>query len=309
MELSEIQWLRAALPAGRTLYRYYKDRYSLQLLRYAVPQSTPLARLRSSPVAGLLQKPRVSDVLASCDGRLSPAQLLLADGDPAAECYTLSLGTWRGSQMSRRGANLVLRLDFARSHDRPFLRLVKPDPGHDPFNYNSHPVTRGDTATRRYTLAWVRLDIDLDNGEALIEEIQSDWVRRAQWALQLARRVKPEVLHRRYGIAATEQSLQQYCEQILAGHAAMWDEAMLSATLFFLREELGMERIYFHTPQSGKLLKNICASAPPRSIYTDLPRRFCFRGTDAVPGFLARDSRVSRLRRRNPALRLQQLSV
>ena len=42
----------------------------------------------------------------------------------------------------------------------------------DPF----HPVASGG----ELTLAWSRIDLDLDRGEALVEEIQSDWVRDAQ---------------------------------------------------------------------------------------------------------------------------------
>lgn len=36
----------------------------------------------------------------------------------------------------------------------------------------------------RDTLAWSRIDFDFDTGEALIEEIQSDWVRRVKHCVQ-----------------------------------------------------------------------------------------------------------------------------
>lgn len=44
------------------------------------------------------------------------------------------------------------------------------------FNYCGHPVSR-----QRNTLAWARLDLDLNSATALIEEIQSDWIRDVVW--------------------------------------------------------------------------------------------------------------------------------
>jgi hypothetical protein len=43
----------------------------------------------------------------------------------------------------------------------------------------------------------------------------------------------------------------------------------------------------YHTFETGNRLKQISGSRrPPRSLYTALPRRFCFQETDARPGFL-----------------------
>ena len=39
----------------------------------------------------------------------------------------------------------------------------------DPFEWTSHPVHEG----RHRTLAWARIDLDWESGEALIEEIQN----------------------------------------------------------------------------------------------------------------------------------------
>ena len=95
MELQEIDTLRALLPAGRTVYSYFKDKYSLQLLRYAVRRPTPVAELRRQPVARLLEKPAVREVLARCGGQLAPAQLELACGHPSPQHYTrASPGPW-----------------------------------------------------------------------------------------------------------------------------------------------------------------------------------------------------------------------
>ncbi|GAA5168803.1 hypothetical protein [Viridibacterium curvum] len=309
MHTRDIEFLCASLPQGRTVYPYYKDRYGLQLLRYAVRQPTAVHTLRSAPVASLLQKPRLRDLLAACDGTLSPLHLLSADGDSSPRCHVLTLSSWNGSQTSRGGSSLVLQLNFASEHDRALRSLLKLPSGRDPFNYSSHPSLRSDAIDRRYTLAWARLDIDLDADEALIEEVQSDWVRVARYAFSSVSAGHTGYLQRRCGSDVQPAAFMKYYCEVLAPYAEIWDEAMLSAALFFLREELGISRIYYHSPETGVAFKNIKWNAPPRSLYTELPRKFCFRETEDLPKMLRDNNRIRCLRRHQPGLRLNRLTV
>ena len=66
---------------------------------------------------------------------------------------------------------------------------------------------------------------------------------------------------------------------------------MLAATLWFLYVELGIQRIYYHAYESGCVLKHINSTKPPRSLYTELPRKFCFEKTTQAPEFLLQDKR------------------
>jgi hypothetical protein len=304
MDMKEIEDLRAMLPVGRTLFSYAKHQYGLQLLRYAAPRPTPVGSLRQTPVAPLLQKPQVKTVLAQCGGKVGreflDARIACL---PAPEHYALTLGVWaaatdrgRAPQTSRCGANLVLQLNFSNGHNRAFERLVKPKDGWE-FNRCGHPALRDERAQRRYTLAWARLDIDFDRGEALIEEIQTDWIRRASSLHRTMELVaqgriqRPGYLQGRF--AGKDADILEYCERHLAPHRECWDEAMLSAALFFLREELGVAGIWMHTPQSGVVLKQIYGT-PPVSLYSDLPKRFCFRENESLPGFLMREKKAVR---------------
>tara|TARA_A100001037_G_scaffold275326_1_gene273759 strand:- start:373 stop:630 length:258 start_codon:yes stop_codon:yes gene_type:complete len=61
---------------------------------------------------------------------------------------------------------------------------------------------------------------------------------------------------------------------------------LLTATLWFLLEELELRTIFIHTHESGIRLKQIRYGAPPKSIYSDLPKRFCFRPTHNGPSVL-----------------------
>ena len=65
---------------------------------------------------------------------------------------------------------------------------------------------------------------------------------------------------------------------------------MLAASLWFLREEIGIRRVWFHDHKTGQLLKRIGDRMPPRSLYSRLPRKFCFRKVTDSPEFLARDA-------------------
>ncbi|MEM7503978.1 MAG: hypothetical protein AAF417_18190 [Pseudomonadota bacterium] len=146
------------------------------------------------------------------------------------------------------------------------------------------------------TLAWARLDIDLERGEALIEEIQTDWIRKALFARRRALRARN--MFRVFGVPMQKHRVIRYVDSTLRRHEETWDEAMLSATIWFLRRELGIKTIYYHTYESGARIKNISFRLPPRSIYSKLPKRFCFRATDQRPGFLPGKVRPARANKR-----------
>ncbi len=299
------------------VFPYYKDRYSLQLLRYAVRDGAPVSGLKNSRCAPLLRRPKVNALLAELgNGRLTQLALNSADGDPGAAHYVLTLGLWgaeagQQQQMSHQGVNLVLQLNFANDHDRAYRRYIKPaDAERGPFEYLSHPIVR----TGRKTLVWARLDVDLENGEGLIEEIQSDWVRRARSVRERAARATrcsrcggKHGFHF-YGVNGNADEVAEYYDRHFQTHAKLWDEAMLSASLWLLRERFGIAQVYYHTPRSGTALKRIRYTAPPRSLYSDLPRRFCFQEMDAVPAMLQTDRRAKRCLRRVKELSMYHLA-
>ncbi len=317
MDYESAQEVIACLGDERKIFHYYRDRYSLGLLRQLARQQAggelPIAQLRQSPYAGLLQKPRLRPLLASLGRQaLSEAHLLAHDYDPAQEAYVLGLGMWGGGtcrarsrqQTSRAGCNLVLQLNFSGRHDRHYARLGLA-PGH--FNYRGHPVSR-----ERNTLAWARIDLDWASGTALIEEIQSDWIRDVAWlAERMAARLRlgtsPDAPVKFPFFNCSIQHALDYCQHTLAAYKPIWDEAMLWAAISFIRDELGLPHIYCHSEQSGQLLKRINGNLPPRSLYTDLPRRFCFTPTREFPDFLLREARVRKELKQQPELGLFRL--
>lgn len=148
-------------------------------------------------------------------------------------------------------------------------------------------MDREQRALCRDTLAWARIDFDLDSGEALIEEIQSDWVRRVRYCLQSIKRgVTPWYLE---WCKCTAEDFVTYAEKVLAPFNALWSEAMLAAAIRFIYAELGIDSIYYHTHETGQKIKQVECGAPPRSLYSDLPRKFCFQITDEDPTFIKND--------------------
>lgn len=287
MDAQQIESIRRRVMAGRTVYYYFQDRYVLMLLAEAVGEGRSVREIKASPLAPLLNKPAVKQLLA----RHGSGRLRAADFEAVWHqdllAYRLTLGCWplngekwirNWHQMTRRGLNLVLQMNLCKSHVRQLRQLLKID--ERDFLYDEHPIApQGET-----TLAWSRLDIDLDYREALIEEVQSDWVGMA--------------IHMTRNLSDTEGKSQweQYIQKILRPHIKLWEEAMLSATITFLREDLGIERIFYHTYESSLQLKHLGSSRPPKSLYTRLPRRFCFQVTHNGPLFL-RDKGCRTMRR------------
>ena len=86
-----------------------------------------------------------------------------------------------------------------------------------------------------------------------------------------------------------EDKMQQYREA-LRPYAKVWDEAMLTAALCFIRRELGIRDVFYHSYDTGNRLKGIeryyHLGKPPRYLYTELPKKFCFVPTSEAPDFL-----------------------
>ena len=296
MQDQAVQEIIECLPKGTTRFYYFKDRYALMLLAYTLGSGKPVHQVRHSRCGQLLNKPIIKNVLGSLgNGELTRSHLD-AQWPRSAECYRLTLGQWGSckdkewtwNQTSRKGANLVLQLNFSSKHDRPYYQLIQPDERH-PFAAFCHPIARDGYLT----LAWSRLDIDLDRGEALIEEIQTDWIRFALECQTMIddpsqddRRHTAYLRWRFRGLRERPIALKRYMNEVLQPHLKLWDEAMLAATVWFLREEIGIRSIFYHTFESGNELKALSGCRPPRSLYTDLPKKFCFVETESAPHFL-----------------------
>ena len=292
MQLHEVEEIRACLPKGRTLFTYGKDWYAVELLKLTLRDETAMTALKGSAFGRLFDKDRVRQWF----GTLGKSTVSRADLDllwpDETEDYRLTLDAFDGwTQTSRRGKdawNLVLQLNL-NGHDAGMIEKHLDDRDSDPFEWNCHPIHQG----RHRTLAWARIDLDWKTGEALIEEIQNDRLREVKSLLDYARR-KELTRVRSCGVVLPTAFLIDYWEHRLRLSRAVWDEAIVCAAIRLIVGELGLRKIWFHTPESGLFYKGINGSGPPRSIYTDLPRKFCFRRVGEMPAFLRRRHRKSK---------------
>lgn len=307
MKKEDAQEIIDCLPKGRTVFYYFKDRYAPLLLSLAEEDTLSISALKKSPLARLLDKAIIKDLIAQCgDGTLSK-DLLDNAWTLDYECYVLSLGLWDGrdqcwGQTSRRGWNLVLQLNFSQQHDEQYRRLVDPK-GEYVFEHQYHPISKG----KRRTLAWCRIDMDRTWSYALIEEVQNDWLREVGWA---ARRIRNDRDTARWmGMEFSAENMRHYIEDTLRVHNQIWAEALLSAAIWFLRNEIGIRKIFYHTHRTGAALKKMGFLKPPRSLYTTLPRQFCFQKTRELPDFVKLSSRcpASRQLKRDATFNLLEL--
>ncbi len=273
MHLDAVREVIACLPDDRTLFHYFPQRYALVLLSHLIREPTTVAALRRRAVcARLLEKPVVKAALSACGNSQ-------VDGDtfrnywPAQQLHSfvLTLGVWgrrgrkRWYQTSRDGHNLVLQLNI-NSGDMACLKRFAEDPMN--FNWAGHPCRRSDQPHYRETLAWARLDADFQTNEVLIEEIQSDFVRELKDFVREESTPAP-------ALASLERELR-----------TMWSEAILTATLEFIWNELGIDHVYYHEFETGNWLKYLRYGQPPRSLYEQLPRRFGMTLTHEAPRLL-----------------------
>lgn len=294
-----------------TRFLYYADRESPWLFARAMPERAPVAALKAGPLARWLNRPLMRPVVAACGGTLARADveavadaeryglmddLSRAAGEGVAAAFALpwqdfaiSFTTWGRAQThgwdqtSRPGSSLVIQLGFPSDHVAlmgHYLLLGE----RKLFEYAEHPIrTHG-----RPTLAWARVDIE--DGVALIEEVQSDWLRTALVLAERSRDRRARTRHTR--------SLEGYEAELRQRYGKVWPRAMMLATLTVLAD-MGVREVFMHQAATGRVMKRIPGRAPPASIYTALPKSFAFVPTNEVPPFIQRVRRkdLGRLRR------------
>ena len=302
------------------VFPYFAEREGPWLLSRRLDGATRIADLRRGPHASLLARPGMREVIAACgDGEVTPRRLMpLADplaafgrehelmGDRATEAafdvataadwlnLTLSFENWpirtwrddwRNLQLSRKGGNLVLQLNFPESYRWEFFRVFGAE-ARDWFEWHRHPVRNQGPIT----MAWARLDLDPWGEDLLIEELQSDWFR----GMRMSRKHAISG-----GSLADRRRRSMFIDATLERYGRIWSRALMLAVLVFAQRELDVARAWLHQPRTGAKLKHIWGALPPRSLYSDLPKRFGFRETDRAPEFLyrARSQVLARLRR------------
>lgn len=306
MERSQLVFLLQALDGPRRLFHYAADEYARYLAeRQVKAAATTLADFQRSRFGKLLERPNLKAAKAGWgDGRLDYDRLqLVRASNPLA--FRITFSRWGDmrrerynyNQTSRPGYNLVVQLNFGGDHNKAYQALVKNRTyWYHPFHYGCHPAQ----ADREFTIAWARIDISDDLGTALIEEVQSDWWKEACGDVEVKRHRQRDAAgkwrewtDKRSTNGLEVSAMENYLEQVLRPYGKVWEEAMLTAALKMLWEEIGVERVFYHTYATGCALKNC---TPPRSLYTKLPKRFCFAQTTEVPSFI-RPS-MKRLRRK-----------
>ncbi|PCJ59675.1 MAG: hypothetical protein COA79_09735 [Planctomycetota bacterium] len=288
MQLLEAKEIQDCLPKGQTAFSYYRDQYAVYLLGQLLQKGFSIAELKKSSFAGLLQKKVVKDILAR---DLKMIRLFPKANIACAKEYHFSLNLTimdrddLCDQTSRNGVNLILQLNFNAEHSRFFRKKL--DCKLDWLNGSCHPVRRD-----KITMAWCRMDINFDTDEVLIEEIQSDWMRYSlNWykyvKKDLLKSEKRKMCFKKYGIKP--EAYLEYYERFVKPYGPIWEESMMFATLCFIREELGLKNIFYHTQDSGRILKQMDDWLPPASIYSTLPKKFYFKLNSEAPILLQKD--------------------
>ncbi|MBO6516283.1 MAG: hypothetical protein JJ975_07005 [Bacteroidia bacterium] len=299
MNTQEINWVKDCLPT-QMVYPYFKDKFALELLDLSFEDETPISTIKQSRFGKLLNRPAVKEVTAQCgDGKLNKNAITNYWGDET-HFLRLTLGEWgyvtkkkrQWYQVSRPQKNLVLQVNFDGNHDQAFYRYMGEE-NKGMFDVWGHPGSK-----ELNTLGWVRMDICMDRGEVLIEEVQSDWVKRARRYPR-----GPQAVHHHPGLRTFEWYHRQ-----LKPYLKMWEEMLLSAAIYFIAKQLGLSNIWYHTFESGKHYKMMPQrSLPPRSVYTKLPEKFGFEKVHQTPDILTSCPELKNFLRRGREVNFYQL--
>lgn len=122
---------------------------------------------------------------------------------------------------------------------------------------------------------------------AVIEEIQTDWIRDIKSDLKWEKDYVKELEDPAVESLEDLKTYKKYCDHVLPRFEHIWSEAMLMATLHVLKTQLSIRRVYFHSAESGLKFKWLGRCEPPRSLYTSLPKKMGFQKTSFLPGWIA----------------------
>lgn len=275
----------------RRTYTYFKDKHCVDTLKRFIGDSKSVQSIRHSHCARFLQKPWIKAQLARVGQSVLTPAILDSWWRDDVYYFNQTFGEWGGEdaawqQTTRHGYNLVLQLNLTQSHNRDYERWVIPN---NPGLYSRcyHPVNQQGS---RHTLAWIRIDLSDDLSDALIEEIQTDWLRDADASLQFLK-----CSSKAENVALNDSDMVRY-ERYFAKHlkplTGIWAEASINAALNFLFEEIGVKRVYYHEFKTGLALKHIDYGLPPRSLYSSLPKQLGFTLTEELPAFLLAHNNV-----------------
>lgn len=311
----EIEFIEKTIGSEQKYFYYYRDKYALQLLKYHVKDSMKINELKSSRYQGLLNKQIVQNVLKDCGDSTLHTDRLLDQPVHDGKEFNYTISRWgeytphrndSWFQTSRPGLSLVLQLNFDSWHNFKYHQLIKYDQV-DPFVFICHPVSK----KSQFTMSWTRLDIDLDRGEMLIEEIQNDWLREVNTLVKDLKEITKDKKTKRRGHWFFDyykpSKFNDYVD-LLKQYQKIWDEATLSLAIHFAKKELGLNTIYHHDFDSGNVLKDLEYGKPPRSLYTSLPKRFCFEQTDEAPEMIQHDKYMKKVLR-NERLKWWKLTI
>jgi len=300
MTPSELNFILGALKIRNRRYKYYKDKYALELLKHHLNDQITISELKKSNLGFLTKKKLVTDILAKAGNNLVSNKNFQPDEKHGID-FEITLGRWGDYdekendpwyQTSRTGLNLVLQLNFDKKHNDAYHTLIKPVKTNHPFVYYGHPVCY----KQFLSMSWARLDVDLDAGEVLIEEIQNDWLRNATAAAKWGyKRLKKEKVKDKdkpdvYNTTSLDAYIKYY-EMYLKKYIEVWEEATMNLVIDFSLKELGCKRIFYNTFDTWNYMKGLADdyTRPPKSLYTKLPKRFGFKRTDEVPILLRKD--------------------
>ncbi len=267
------------MPKEKTRFFYFRDKYALILLQSFIGEGMFVKDIKKTPLKKLLEKKVIKNIIAKIPDGFLTQEHLAYGWEETPLPFVVTLGLWGiqeddkywsrwYNQMARKGTNLVLQLNFTNLHNKDYKRFLNTD-NLDLFEFHGHPINK----QGYHTLAWSRIDLDIENNEALIEEIQNDWVRNAYED------------HMHY---TNDDGYKSYIEDTLRPYEKIWEEAILAATIWFLLNEIGINTIYYYTYETGNIFKGLINqdSKPPKSLYTKIPKKFCFSLTENIPQFI-----------------------
>lgn len=271
--------------------RFNKHTRALTQLKKLLPISVKELKTKNMALANSLK-----DLIIFSKGRdLTPEVVAEFEEGLDTDEYPIEFTTWRSPQQ-RSVKSKVPQLVLNIIASPEVLDEMRRDGSYNLFEKINETSKESGHPMVEDQLGWARVELHPSEKYLLIDEIQADHLNaidRINNENYQGRSYKDHIKSR-YDL--TEEQWQTICQN-LKKHLKDFSDIAIQAVRNFATAN-GYTKIFYHTYESGKQLKR---NAPPKSMYTEVPKKNMFLPSPEKPfglegNFLSREARSKLLR-------------
>lgn len=275
---------------NKTDVSLYNEQHRIlsQLKKIELPISIENFKIKYSALANQL-KNFLGFVKSKKEKNITKNLIIEYENGLNKEEFPLEYSTWDSQlQRSVESSNPQLVINIIASNE--MLNDIKSNNSYILFDLINNTSKESGHPYVKDQIGWVRLELNKEKKYILVDEIQTDHLNAIDRIYTETYQGKKYYEHIKNRYNLTDEQFKAICDN-LKKNMKRFSDIALDTVVNFAKQN-GFVKIYYHTYESGKALKN---NDPPKSMYTKVPERHYFKQVEEKPfdlegKFLAREA-------------------